>query len=151
AAAERERSARLDADQQAQIAQQAKLEADHQRDQANLTAYAAGIGLAHRAWQENDVVGARELLERVPKEAAGRDLRGFEWDYLSRLCHSEAMTLGGHAGGVISVAFSPDGQRLASGGVDQMVRIWDSHTGKLLFALKGHAGQVRSVAFSPDG
>jgi hypothetical protein len=29
----------------------------------------------------------------VPREVAGRDLRGFEWNYLSRLCHSEARTL----------------------------------------------------------
>ena len=34
---------------------------------------------------------------------------------------------------------------------DQTVKIWDSATGKELFALKGHAGWVTSVAFSPDG
>jgi hypothetical protein len=49
------------------------------------------------------------------------------------------------------VAFSPDGQRLATAGWDQTVRIWDSATGKELLALKGHAGPVRSVAFSTDG
>ena len=31
------------------------------------------------------------------------------------------------------------------------MKIWDSATGKELFALKGHAGAVMSVAFSPDG
>jgi tetratricopeptide (TPR) repeat protein len=49
------------------------------------------------------------------------------------------------------VAFSPDGQRLASASVDQTVRIWDSATGKELLALTGHAGLVTSLAFSPDG
>ncbi len=53
--------------------------------------------------------------------------------------------------GPSSVAFSPDGQRLASASADQTVKIWDSTTGKELFALKGHAGGVSSVAFSPDG
>ncbi len=83
--------------------------------EVSLTAYASGMGLAQRAWEENNVVRARELLEEVPREVAGRNLRGFEWFYLSRLCHPDELTLEGHAGWVTSVAFSPDGQRLASG------------------------------------
>jgi WD40 repeat protein len=56
-----------------------------------------------------------------------------------------------HTDRVYSVAFSSDGRRLASGGWDQIVRIWDATSGKKLHELAGHAGYVWSVAFSPDG
>jgi Tol biopolymer transport system component len=58
--------------------------------------------------------------------------------------------LTGHQSGVISVSFSPDGRRLASGGLDGTVKIWDPSTGKILQDF--HTGrQVGGVCFSPDG
>ncbi len=50
-----------------------------------------------------------------------------------------------------TVAFSPDGKILATGGADRVVRLWDTGTGKLRSEYKGHLAAVAAVAFSPDG
>ncbi|KAF7339132.1 WD40 repeat-like protein [Mycena venus] len=58
----------------------------------------------------------------------------------------------GHTDSVRSVAYSPDGRRIASGSSDTTVCIWDSETGALLGQpLTGHTNLVLSVTFSPDG
>jgi WD40 repeat protein len=58
---------------------------------------------------------------------------------------------GGHPGAVFTVAYSPDGALLASGGWDGTVRLWSPRDGAEDSVLTGHAGPVRAVAFAPDG
>jgi len=49
------------------------------------------------------------------------------------------------------VAFSPDGQMLASSSEDQTIRLWDVTSQSLLQELHGHSNRIRWVTFSPDG
>ncbi len=49
------------------------------------------------------------------------------------------------------MAFSPDGQWLASGGHDTTVKLWDVATGRPTRTLEGHESLVVDLAFSPDG
>ena len=60
-------------------------------------------------------------------------------------------TFEGHSGGVVSVAFSPDGTRVLSGSGDKTLKLWEAASGQLVRTFEGHSGWVYSVAFSPDG
>ncbi|MDY7050261.1 MAG: serine/threonine-protein kinase [Microcystis panniformis WG22] len=60
-------------------------------------------------------------------------------------------TLTGHSYTVHSLAYSPDGRYIASGSMDNTIKIWEVATGKELRILTGHSDWVNSVAYSPDG
>jgi WD40 repeat protein len=57
-----------------------------------------------------------------------------------------------HPHAVFSVAWSPDGTQVATGGIlDLTVSIWDPATGRLVRTLTDRPGSVRALAYSPDG
>ena len=72
------------------------------------------------------------------------------WIYDTRTA-TESALLTGHQARVTSVSLSPDGQTLATGRVDNTVRLWDVASGQEKAVLRGHTEVVLSVAFSPDG
>lgn len=56
-----------------------------------------------------------------------------------------------HTDGVLGVAFSPDGSRMATCGADKYVKIFDTESGELIRALEGHTDYVLQVAWRGDG
>jgi WD40 repeat protein/serine/threonine protein kinase len=86
------------------------------------------------------------LWDAATGRAIGEPLRGHE-EY-DNIPDALSNTLPG----ILSVAFSPDGKTLASGGGDETIRLWDVTTGQALCdPLRGHKNYVMSVAFSPNG
>jgi len=59
--------------------------------------------------------------------------------------------LEGHSAGVLSVAFSPDGNMIASGSVDDTLRLWSANQGRLIRTMQGHPFPIGQLKFSPNG
>lgn len=73
---------------------------------------------------------------RLYEAATGKFLRAFT---------------GGHDSQVLSLAFSKDGSRLLSPGLDAKAILWDVAGGKPIHALVGHRDNIYRAAFTTDG
>ncbi len=110
----------------------ARAEVERQRENVERINYGRTIEVAHQKWRENKIAAARSLLD-----GTRADLRGWEWRYVDRLCHSELLSLKAHTDIVFSASFSPDGLRVVTTeSDDDAAKLWDARSGTELLTLR---------------
>jgi WD40 repeat protein len=150
------RSAKVAANQYRLIAEQEERLRDEAEDRTKAEArakeelqaslYYQRITLADLELSRDNLKRAREQLDACPPGLQQQ----WEWKYLDRLCRLDPVILRVGAE-VNSVAFSPDGERLASAGGDRTITVRDSKTGDKVLNLDANTDYVYSVAFHPGG
>jgi eukaryotic-like serine/threonine-protein kinase len=115
-------------------------------------AYFRRIALAYRELSADNLGLALNLLNECPE-----DLRKWEWHLLMRLCRAEEAVLR-NGPAVTSLAFSSDGERIATASLDGTLKVWKLRTRKVIWSTeKAHGviasrvGYASSVTFHPDG
>ncbi|MCX5658365.1 MAG: protein kinase [Planctomycetota bacterium] len=149
-----QRRLRIEADEQRAKAHVEKLKAEAsaaKEREVNAAldreAYFMRIALADQMVRSSNFAKADELLD-----ACSPALRHWEWFYLRRLGHLDLGTWQPSSGGAIrSLAYSPDGTRLATACGGRGMILWDAASGKEIMATGAIPGFLRSVAFSPNG
>lgn len=126
-----------------------------------------GAALDADSLESADSFGAAvDLSELRPECAATGDCQAVVWSPDGALLAStagnvirlweahngrEIRSFCGHQSWVRSLAFSPNGETLASGSDDKTIRLWQVGSGREIRAMSGHQSWVRALAFSPDG
>lgn len=118
-----------------------RLRTEAEKRVLRLYVYTGMVNIVQRNWEEGNVQSALNLLESqrpAANDAMAKadDLRGFEWRYLWTQCHRDTATLRGHTDLVFSIAYSPDGNTVASGGFDGRILLWDTKSYRLIGTLE---------------
>jgi WD40 repeat protein/serine/threonine protein kinase len=141
-------AARIAADEERDRAERSADEARRRGDAERWQRYRANIAAAAGALQLQNIDSARSALEASPVE-----FRNWEWQHLDSQLDTSQVVLRGHDASADDVAWSPDGQRLASASRDGAIRLWEAATGRERTLVRSQRlrGFVAFLAFTPDG
>lgn len=99
-------------------------------------------------WMDNPAQALGMLNDAV---ACPPELHDASWHGYERLCRFDRATLTKSHGEVTALAATPGAQRLASGGTDGMIRVWDIPSGQERRTFRGHKGAISALAWRGDG
>src|SRR5262249_30251026 len=119
-----------------------------------LNLYVADMNNASAAIEQRRFGRAKQLLEPYLSPGARKeDLRGIEWRFLWQQCQPDfEFSYTGHTDNVTCAVFSPDGNWLATAGLDRAVRVWHAKSRQPIRTLTGFDDFIdfKALAFSPD-
>jgi predicted Zn finger-like uncharacterized protein len=114
-------------------------------DENRTNLYFTQLRLAKQEYSNGRVQRAKEILESCPEE-----LRGWAYRYLNSLLKRNVCTFKEHGQKVSSVAYSDNGEWIATASWDRTVCVYDATARKLKVQLKGLPMSANSVAFDPE-
>ncbi len=129
---------------ESQLKEAALAEAESQNRANRRLLYAGQMGQAQRAYESNNTARVLELLD-----GQGPELRGFEWYYLWRLCHSDLRTTAlpvATGAGVLE----PDGRMALVASEDNSMLLWDVTDQKIRSRLEAPEERIVSLAITSD-
>ncbi len=118
--------------------------AEEQTRQAQQLAYVSSIVATESSIRTDQINEARNQLTAAPVH-----LRGWEWRHLRNRTDRSLQQFKAHDGGITSVAFTPDGERIVTCSVDHTVKVWSRTTGDSLRAWGPLSSGVETIALHP--
>ena len=108
------------------------------------------LGSVHM--ERQDIIAARQALDQALILAPNVIEVSSARHRLDQFPQADGVNeLKGHQSKVKSVAFTPDGRNVVSGGMDKTLRVWDRASRRCLHILEGHSDWVNALAITPDG
>lgn len=120
-----------------------------ERDEARAAALAAK---ARELGNRNPTLALNLAFGGLSSYRSAESVAAFHDVDLLTYCHGAfSKSFEGHTGGVVALAYTPNGKQIVTGSGDKTAKLWDITTGTEIRRFEGHTSGITSLAISPDG